>query len=306
MRNWLTCAWLLCAATTAVLAVGCDGDDDSMPATASGSFTALTYNVAGLPEGLSGSHPLANTPLISPRLNAYDLVLVQESWQTPDPNPLAPLRVHHELLVADAQHPYKSDPMPLPLNQDPRRPTAIVSDGLNHFSQFPFGEVMRLLWPGCADSAADCLSLKGFSATQLSLAPDVTIDLYNLHMEAGGTPMDDTLREQGVRELAAFINEHSVGHAVLVGGDFNLHIEAQPDATTFQLLLDLTGLTDACTALGCPEPERIDKFLYRSSDTLAIEPEEWRNEDEMFQDANGEPLSDHEPVAVRFHWDELR
>jgi hypothetical protein len=61
----------------------------------SGDFLALTYNVAGLPEGISGSHPETNTPLIGPLLNAYDLVLMQESWLTPDPNPLAPLRIVH-------------------------------------------------------------------------------------------------------------------------------------------------------------------------------------------------------------------
>jgi hypothetical protein len=41
-------------------------------------------------------------------LNAYDLVLMQETWQTPDPNPFAPTRVYHEILVAGSQHPYKS------------------------------------------------------------------------------------------------------------------------------------------------------------------------------------------------------
>ena len=50
------------------------------PSAASGSFTALTYNVAGLPEQISGSSPEANSPLISPLLNGYDLVLLQEDW----------------------------------------------------------------------------------------------------------------------------------------------------------------------------------------------------------------------------------
>jgi hypothetical protein len=42
----------------------------------SGTFEALTYNVAGLPQGLSSSNPAEFTPQISPLLNSYDLVLV--------------------------------------------------------------------------------------------------------------------------------------------------------------------------------------------------------------------------------------
>ena len=47
----------------------------------------LTYNVAGLPDLLSGSEPATNTAIIGPRLNDYDIVLVQESWLTPPDTP---------------------------------------------------------------------------------------------------------------------------------------------------------------------------------------------------------------------------
>src|SRR6185503_16774088 len=46
-----------------------------LPAPTSGEFLALSYNVAGLPEGISGSHPATNTAIIAPLLNDYDLVL---------------------------------------------------------------------------------------------------------------------------------------------------------------------------------------------------------------------------------------
>jgi hypothetical protein len=267
-----------------------------------GDLLALTYNVAGLPEGLSGSHPETNTPLISPLLNGYELVVVQESWQTPDPNPLAPLRVYHELLVADALHPYKSNSAPLPLGDDPRRPSALVSDGLNQLAQFGFDpDLVREMWTNCHVSAADCFSLKGFSASRITLARGVTVDLYNLHMEAGGDPEDDQLRDDAVTQLANHIAVHSAGRAVIVGGDFNLHTEDEPDATTFARLLDLAGLTDACAALSCPE-NRIDKFLFRANDTVTLDVLSWSNESAIFEDGAGEPLSDHDPVAVRFAW----
>lgn len=286
-----------------LLAAGC-GDDDSGFFFRSGTFSALTYNVAGLPEGISSSHPSRFTQVISPRLNTYDLVLVQESWLEPDPYPaeLFGLHLYHQVLAADADHPFKSEPQPIPLNQDPERPSALVSDGLNRFSRFPFEPVIRQRWEECDNSAADCLSLKGFSAARTEIADGVTIDVYNLHMEAGGSANDDRLRRDDVLALIDFINAYSRGRAVIVGGDFNLHIEDEPDGTTFALLLDGAALTDVCTQLGCAEPERIDKFLFRSHGTVTITPTSWSNEDAKFRSDDGEPLSDHDPVAVTFDW----
>jgi endonuclease/exonuclease/phosphatase family metal-dependent hydrolase len=268
----------------------------------SGEFLGLAYNVAGLPEGISGSHPATNTPIISPLLNAYDLVLVQESWQTPDPNPLAPLRVYHELLVADATHAYKSIPAPQPNFSDPERPSAILSDGVNRLSRFPFATEMRVRWPGCHNSAADCLAIKGFTVARTTFAPGVEIDVYNLHMEAGGDPQDEVLRDAGVSLLRDTMNGYSAGRAVIIGGDFNLHTDEPVDGAQYARLLAEAGLTDVCAALSCPSPGRIDKFAFRSGGGVALAPESWRFETDVFQDPQGEPLSDHDALAVRWTW----
>ena len=46
-----------------------------------GTFTTLSYNVAGLPQGVNfDQFPALHTPLISPRLNKYDIVNVQEDF----------------------------------------------------------------------------------------------------------------------------------------------------------------------------------------------------------------------------------
>jgi endonuclease/exonuclease/phosphatase family metal-dependent hydrolase len=272
------------------------------PAASSGSLLALTYNVAGLPEGISGSHPAVNTPLIAPRLNAYDLVLMQETWQTPDPNPFAPLRVYHEILVAGSAHPYKSVAATQPFGSDPDRPSALLGDGLNLFSRFRFDDTVRQRWSGCWDSAADCLALKGFSVSRLVLPVGGSVDVYDLHMEAGGDPEDDALRDAGITQLATFINSYSVGRAVIVGGDFNLHTSTEPDGTQYQRLITDAGLTDACQALGCADPGRIDKILVRSSAQVTLTPVSYSVETAAFLDGNGDSLSDHEPVAVRIDW----
>ncbi|MEW6272295.1 MAG: endonuclease/exonuclease/phosphatase family protein, partial [Thermodesulfobacteriota bacterium] len=275
---------------------------ESCPAAVDGELLALSYNVAGLPQGISGSNPATNTQIISPLLNGYDLVLVQESWQTPEPNPLAPLRVYHEVLVADALHPFKSIPATHPFNSDPTRPQALLGDGLNRMSRFPFEPVTRVRWSGCHNSAADCLALKGFSYARTTLAPGVEVDVYNLHMEAGGDPEDDVLRDQGVSQLRDAMNTVSAGRAVIVGGDFNLHSDVEPDKSQYERLLAEAGLTDACAAVGCPSPGRIDKFAFRSGGGVTLAALSWRFETDVFVDPMDEPLSDHDALAVRFAW----
>src|SRR5690606_31024930 len=97
---------LLLLATVSLLACG----------PSEGTFELLSYNVAGLPEGLSSSHPETNHPLISPGLNAYDLVSVQEDFS------------YHELLVDSLTLPHVTEP-----TWPKERP---MGDGLAYFSRF--------------------------------------------------------------------------------------------------------------------------------------------------------------------------
>jgi len=141
------------------------------PEAVSGEFTLLTYNVAGLPEGISSSHPEEYIPLISPMLNAFELVLVQEDF------------VYHEQLAAEVDHPHHTPSLYDSLDDFP------LGDGLNRFSLFPMGRVHRLQWPGCSgelDCSSDCLASKGFSLARTELAGGLSVDVYNLHGEAGG------------------------------------------------------------------------------------------------------------------------
>jgi hypothetical protein len=277
------------------------------PAT-TGTFTALTYNVAGLPEGLSGSNPSVNTPLISPLLNAYDLVLVQEDWID-----AGGVNFFHDDLIAQATHPYLTTPAPAPQGTDPRRPEALVADGLNMLSRFPFGPVTRVMWPHCFGGidtsdggAADCLSQKGFFVARTTLAPGVEVDVYDLHGEAGGTALDELFLAEDFEVLGRFITAHSAGRAVLVGGDFNLHTDRPGHRAVFDGFLAAAGLTDVCAVLDCgADADVIDKFVFRSGGGVALEPLTHTFERERFRRADGEPLSDHDPLAVTWRWTRL-
>lgn len=291
------------------------GDGDVV---GSGEFTLLSYNVAGLPELLSGSEPAVNMPQIGPKLNAFDLVLLQETWKTPDPNPVAPTRVYHEELEARVDFEHRSTPADQPLGTDPSRPEALLADGLNRFSRFAFGEVTRVRWDGCyggADQsqggAGDCLSLKGFSVATTTLADGVEVDVYNLHGEAGSTPDDQRLQADDFEQLAAFVESHSAGRAIILAGDTNLHTDTTPDPdhpegngdlAIWEQFLERTGLTDVCGPLACTDADKIDKAAFRDGDGVRFEPisREWAT-DEFVRD-DGEPLSDHPPLVVRFSW----
>jgi hypothetical protein len=245
-----------------------------------GTLSTLSYNVAGLPEGISGSHPEANTPLMSPLLNGYELVLVQEDF------------TYHAELSADVEHPFVSEAHPA---EDD------VGDGLNRFSDTSFSDFLREAWEQCNgqfDSGSDCLTSKGFSVSLHELAPGVQVDVYNLHMDAGGGDADIEAREAQTQQLLDTIHSRSEGRALIVAGDTNMKESSE---YIFEAWLADVDLVDACRQLDCGEPFRIDRVMYRSSDTLILEPTSWQIAEE-FVDGEGEPLSDHEAVAVDFEW----
>lgn len=259
-----------------------DPADAAPQVTAQGTFSLLIYNVAGLPQGISGSDPAQNTSLISPLLNQYDWVAVQEDFS------------YHDDLARDASHSHQSVPM--------ETGTLIeLGDGLNRFSSAPFTDFVREEWNDCSgifDAANDCLTTKGFAYARHTLAPGVEIDLYNLHMDAGRGDDDIAARASQVDQLLVAISSRSSGRAIIVVGDTNMKDD---DVAVLQTLMSGAGLSDACRELGCPEPMRIDRIMFRSSPDLELSAESWRV-DESFVDGSGEPLSDHEAIGADIHW----
>jgi endonuclease/exonuclease/phosphatase (EEP) superfamily protein YafD len=154
-------------------------------------------------------------------------------------------------------------------------------------------------WSTCVDTFNDCEALKGFSLTPMKLARDLTVHVYNLHMEAGWSAADDQARVAAIDQLLTFIDLHSRGEALIVGGDFNLRDRARA-AELLGKLRERAGLRDACAR--CERPNNVDKILYRGSDLVELHADAWRLETDVFQAADGEPLSDHAPLAVGFTW----
>lgn len=285
----------LAAAALAVTGLAATG---ATPATAAttGSFNVLTYNVAGLPEGLSSGNPETNTPLISPRLAAYDIVNVQEDFN------------YHAALYAGDNHPYRTA----------TSGGAGIGDGLNTLSDYAFEDFERVKWNDC--TGTNCLTPKGFTLARVRLAEGVFVDLYNVHTNADAT--DDALaaRRANVDQLSDFIQANSSGNAVIVMGDTNTRYTRSGD--NIRTLADENGLTDAwvqlikggtrptqgADALLCPttaptnDCEVVDKILYRGSSLLSLSASRYNNEWAAFLDSAGGNLSDHFPHTVDFSY----
>jgi endonuclease/exonuclease/phosphatase (EEP) superfamily protein YafD len=285
----------LAAAALAVTGLAGTGATPAAAAT-SGSFNVLTYNVAGLPEGLSSGNPETNTPLISPRLGSYDIVNVQEDFN------------YHAALYAGDNHPYRtatSGGVPL-------------GDGLNTLSDHAFEDFERVKWNNC--TGTNCLTPKGFSLARVRLAEGVFVDLYNVHTNADDTADALAARRANITQLSDFIRANSSGNAVIVMGDTNTRYTRSGD--NIRTLADANGLTDAwvqlakggvrptqgADALLCPTTappngcEVVDKVLYRGSDLLSLNATRYQNEWASFLDPAGANLSDHFPHTVDFSY----
>jgi endonuclease/exonuclease/phosphatase family metal-dependent hydrolase len=285
----------LAAAALAVTGLATTGATPAAAAT-TGTFNVLTYNVAGLPEGLSSGNPETNTPLISPRLAAYDIVNVQEDFN------------YHAALYAGDKHPYRtatSGGVPF-------------GDGLNTLSDHPFEDFERVKWNAC--TGTNCLTPKGFTLARVRLAEGVFVDLYNVHTNADAT--DDALaaRRANVEQLSDFIQANSSGNAVIVMGDTNTRYTRTGD--NIRTLVEENGLTDpwvelvkggtapaqGAEALVCPttaptnDCEVVDKVLYRGSKLLSLNATRYHNEWASFLDSAGGNLSDHFPHTVDFSY----
>ncbi len=247
-----------------------------------GQISVVTYNVAGLPDGLSNVTPTRNLPVIGGLLNKFDVALVQEDFAYP------------ELLRQNLRLPYKSAPFV-------RGEQMHFGDGLSVFSKLPLADVTRAAWTACHgiyDSYLDCLTPKGFARSRLELAPGVPVDVYDAHFDAGPGKGDRAARAAQLAQLVETIQEVSQGRALVLGGDFNLTAAELP---AFKKRLAELGIVDACDELRCAEPRRLDRVMVRSSVAVSLKAKSWRLAP-GFRDANGRALSDHEPVVVTIAW----
>ncbi|WP_458248170.1 jacalin-like lectin [Streptomyces sp. MAI_2237] len=294
-----------CLAAAAAALGGLTATAPSAAAADSGSFSVLSYNVAGLPESLSSaSTPRdTSTTAIGQRIAPYDIVHVEEDFN-----------YHAYLYAADTAHAYRT----------PTSGGAGIGSGLNTLSKIPYDtdDFERVRWNSCQVDSGDCLTPKGFTFMRERLAEGVYVDFYNLHTNAGTNDGDEASRADNLNQLTAFIKSHSAGNAVVVMGDTNTRYTRSAD--TIAEFASANGLTDAwvqlirggtppakgsdalvCDQSGATVPntcEVVDKVLYRGSKLVSLNATSYNNEHAKFLTDAGLMLSDHDPITVGFTW----
>ncbi len=242
----------------------------------------LTYNVAGLPDFISSSHPAVNNELIGSRLNAFDIVLVQEDFW------------YHRDLSSGVSHPYVS--------VRARNGLFCIGDGLNRFAAYAFDNHRRWTWNtshGVFRHSNDALAPKGFTVATHYVTSSIAVDVYNLHLDAGGHYNDYLARKEQIGQLTEVIESRSDGLAVIVAGDWNLSERRPDDIRLLEQFKDSLAFRDAREDLAV-EADRIDRILYRSGGEVEIVPLSYHVELELFRDGEGNPLSDHDAISVEF------
>ncbi|MFJ3306416.1 jacalin-like lectin [Streptomyces sp. NPDC086549] len=273
-------------------------------AAGSGTFSVLTYNVAGLPEALSSAPTPRDTSTteIGRRIAPYDIVNVQEDFN------------YHAYLYSTDTHPYRTA----------TSGGAGIGSGLNTVSNYAWDgdDFERVGWNSCQLDSGDCLTPKGFTFMRERLAEGVYVDFYNLHTNAGTNDGDLASRADNLNQLTSFIQSHSAGNAVVVMGDTNTRYTRTGD--TIAEFGAANGLTDAwvqlirggtppakgsdalvCDQTGATVPntcEVVDKVLYRSSKLVTLNATSYNNEHAKFLTSDGLMLSDHDPITVGFSW----
>jgi endonuclease/exonuclease/phosphatase family metal-dependent hydrolase len=284
----------------AVVALSAGTTAAALPAAAAppaaGTFSVLSYNVAGLPEGLSSGNPKANTPIIGQRIRPYDIVHVQEDFN------------FHASLYANNTHPFRT----------PTSGGVPFGDGLNTLANHSYSDLVRDKWDKC--NGTDCLTPKGFTWSRTRVAEGVLIDFYNVHANAGSNEADLAARRANISELSRFITANSAGNAVVVAGDTNTRYTRTGD--NIRELVSANGLTDAWVqeerggvppaagdpALVCNDAaitdacEVVDKILFRGNRYITLNLTRYANENAAFRTADNKMLSDHYPIAADFRW----
>ncbi|MFR0359280.1 jacalin-like lectin [Streptomyces sediminimaris] len=294
-----------CLAAAAAALGGLTAAAPSAAAADSGSFSVLSYNVAGLPAAVNSAPTPreSSTTAIGQRIAPYDIVHVEEDFN-----------YHAYLYAADTAHAYRT----------PTSGGAGIGSGLNTLSKVPYDtdDFERVHWNSCQVDSGDCLTPKGFTFMRERLAEGVYVDFYNLHTNAGTNDGDEASRADNLNQLTAFIKAHSAGNAVVVMGDTNTRYTRAAD--TIGEFASANGLTDAwvqlirggippakgsdalvCDQSGATVPntcEVVDKVLYRGSKLVSLNATSYNNEHAKFLTDAGLMLSDHDPITVGFTW----
>ena len=264
-----------------------------------GSFKILSYNVGGLPEIISSSTPSKYTKLISPKLNSYDVVNVQEDFG------------YNDDLTSKLDFPY----------QTYFTGNAPFGNGLMTFSRFPLYMSTNVKWEqthGIIVDGADQMIPKGLYFSSIEIEPEFFIDKYIIHTDVDTDKESMTERSSNMAQLAEYINDVSSGKSVIVFGDTNSRYTREGN-DFYELLLKPCNLKDGWIENvmdGITPPigdskmvdemgqlgEVVDKIWYRSGKNIEINSSTFEVLFTEFTDSECIQLSDHYSITSKIDY----
>ena len=259
----------------------------------SGTFSVLTYNIHGLPPQITGDDTTERIEKITPLLNGYDFVGLQEDFM--DEN--------HLIIEEGTEHSsiHRFDDI-----QEDRFYGSGLSF-LGYREQEISSDYQEIHFDSCygyVDHASDCLSSKGFQKIRFQLARDCFVDFYNTHLEAGNSEEDHEVRVQQVNMIISSVKNTPTNTIVVFLGDTNIQPSDPMETDLWNQFLEDGMFLDSCEVTSCPETNHIDRIWYWSSNQIEncrLEAKQWNNESAFF-DEQGIPLSDHPALSVFFEW----
>lgn len=291
-----------------------------------GTFTAVTLNVDGLPQKILGVSLNADGPgsdgtkAISQRMATYgwDIIGVSEDFN-----------YHTELMSGLTDYScgtHRGKVSGLTNN----------TDGLNLLWKNTVN-VSGESWTAWNDNyasglfgtgnGADTMIKKGYRFYQAQMAEDVVVDVYILHMDADSDAEDIAARESQLRQLASAIKASDNKNPIIVMGDTNSRYTRENLKTLFidsinadnRLTIQDAWIeniydgvypeygADAMVAVDkggtyeYPQAEIVDKVFYinNTDSDVTLTANSYRIATD-FVDSDGSALADHWPVVVEF------
>lgn len=200
----------------------------------SGKFSALCFNVAGLPSlgyitGGEDKNVLANQIDIGRFVEdgGYDIFATQEDFG-----------YHDNLVKQLTSYSYATQ----------HHGGVPYGDGTNVFTKgHKMYNEQHVTWntlAGLINDGADQFSQKGITYVCIEIADGVYVDFYDIHADAYGDESSVNARRDNFTQLADMIKNRTVDRPVIVTGDFNAYLFGDSSELK-SILVDGCGLKDA-------------------------------------------------------------
>jgi len=269
-------------------------------------ISVLSYNIHGLFPLVAKDDPRNRMPTIGWLANRYEVAMFQEDFEYHDvirdqmPGAVGvrgngmgwdPRRVFAKLLIFPVSIllPHFSPPYGAGISIFVRESLAIADD----VDREPFG-----LCRGWFGSTADCWALKGYQRVGIRTPEGAEIDLYNTHLEAGGSDYAAQIRGEQLDILARAIEARPKTRAVIIGADFNAAFDRLGDRENFRRFRRRLELRNSGAGPELSHWRERDYILYRGGTATELHVEQAGEALEFVE--RDRALSNHPAIYARF------